>query len=142
MAYSQFGESKSSRAVMMNERSSQRYPVIRTVAMPADTNPAGDVFGGWLMWQMDFAAGSVATKRAGGRCVTVAVDGMSFLSPVYVGDEVSIYGSVVGTGKTSIKISVEAWRRSRESDASQKVTSAIFTFVATDNNRKPRALPK
>lgn len=117
-------------------------PVIRTVAMPADTNPAGDVFGGWLMWQMDFAAGSVAARRASGRCVTVAVEAMNFLNPVYVGDEVSIYGTVIETGRTSMKIAVEAWRRSRDSDYSEKVTAATFTFVATDSERRPRELPK
>jgi acyl-CoA thioesterase YciA len=116
-------------------------PVVRTVAMPSDTNPAGDIFGGWLMWQMDFAAGSVAARRAGGRCVTVAVEAISFISPVYVGDEVSIYGKLVSTGRSSMRIQVEAWRRSREGNDYLKVTEATFTFVATDEHRKPRALP-
>ena len=83
-------------------------PTIRTIAMPADTNPAGDIFGGWLMAQMDLAAGSAATRRARGRCATVAVEAMSFLSPVLVGDEVSRYARVIGTGRTSIRVAVEA----------------------------------
>ncbi len=116
-------------------------PVIRTIAMPADTNPAGDIFGGWLMAQMDLAAGSAAALRAKGRCATVAVDGMTFLSPVFVGDEVSLFARVIKTGRSSMRIQVEAWRRSRESDATNKVTEAIFTFVAIDGNRQSRALP-
>ena len=116
-------------------------PVIRTIAMPADTNPAGDIFGGWLMAQMDLAAGSAAALRAKGRCATVAVDGMTFLSPVFVGDEVSLFARVIKTGRSSMRIQVEAWRRSRESDATNKVTEAIFTFVAIDANRQPRAMP-
>ena len=117
-------------------------PAIRTVAMPADTNPAGDIFGGWLMWQMDLAAGNAATKRARGRCATIAVEGITFLSPVLVGDEVSLYACVTSVGRTSMKISVEAWRRERESDEMNKVTEATFTFVAIDAARRPRAVPK
>jgi acyl-CoA thioesterase YciA len=116
-------------------------PVIRTIALPADTNPAGDIFGGWLMAQMDLAAGSVATLRARGRSATVAVEGMSFLSPVFVGDEVSLYGRIVSTGRTSLKIKVEAWRRAREGHDANKVTEATFTFVAIDEHRKARPLP-
>jgi acyl-CoA thioesterase YciA len=117
------------------------HPVIRTIAMPADTNPAGDVFGGWLMAQMDFAAGSAAARRARGRCATVAVEAMAFLSHVSVGDEVSIYAEIVSVGRTSIRIAVEAWRRRRDSDASNKVTHAVFTYVALDANRRPRVVP-
>ncbi|NYZ13842.1 acyl-CoA thioesterase [Azospirillum sp. RWY-5-1] len=116
-------------------------PAIRTVAMPADTNPAGDIFGGWLMAQMDMAAGSAAARRARGRCVTVAVNGMAFLNPVYVGDEVSLYARIVGEGSTSMTIEVEAWRRSRDGDDAVQVTKAVFTFVALDAGRRPRRLP-
>lgn len=118
-----------------------RPPSIRTIAMPGDTNPAGDVFGGWLMAQMDLAAGNVATRRARGRCATVAVEAMSFLSPVFVGDEVSLFAEVVQTGRTSMRVSVEAWRRSRDDEATQPVTRAVFTFVAIDRGRRPVALP-
>ncbi len=116
-------------------------PVIRTIAMPHDTNPAGDIFGGWLMSQMDLGASTIATRRARGRTVTAAVEGMSFISPVQVGDEVTIYGRIVSTGRTSMRVFVEAWRRNRESDAITKVTHATFTFVAIDAARKPRQLP-
>jgi acyl-CoA thioesterase YciA len=109
--------------------------------MPADANPAGDIFGGWLMAQMDFAAGLVATRVARGRTVTVAVEAMSFLSPVSVGDEVSVYADVVGRGRSSIKIGVEAWRRERHADERRKVTEAVFTFVAIDQDRRPIELP-
>ena len=109
--------------------------------MPADANPAGDIFGGWLMGQMDFAAGNVATRRARGRCATVAVEAMAFHSPVSIGDEVSIYAEVVAVGRTSMRIAVEAWRRGRHSDATIQVTSAVFTFVAIDAERQPRPVP-
>ena len=114
---------------------------IRTIAMPADTNPAGDIFGGWLMSQMDLAAGNVATRRARGRCATVAVAEMSFLDPVHVGDEVSLYARLTSTGRTSMKIFVEAWRRHRDGEAVSKVTEATFTYVALDDHGRPRPLP-
>ncbi len=117
-------------------------PAIRTVAMPADTNPAGDIFGGWLMAQMDLAAGNAAARRAHGRCATVAVDAMAFLSPVFVGDEVSLYAEVISVGRTSLRIAVEAWRRSREGEETSQVTRAVFTFVAIDAERRPRPIPE
>jgi acyl-CoA thioesterase YciA len=120
----------------------EETPVIRAVAMPADTNPAGDVFGGWLMSQMDLAAGSVAARRARTRCATVTVEGMTFLSPVYVGDEVSLYASLVSEGRTSMRIKVEAWRRHREEEAVNRVTEAVFTFVALGKDRRPTPLPQ
>ena len=116
-------------------------PVIRTVAMPADTNPAGDIFGGWLMAQMDLAAGNAAARRARGRCATVAADSMVFHSPVFVGDEVSLYADIIRVGRTSLSIRIEAWRRSRDGDDCFKVTEATFTFVAIDDQRRPRPVP-
>ena len=116
-------------------------PVIRTVAMPADTNPAGDIFGGWLMAQMDLAAGNAATRRARGRTATVAVDAMAFLRPVLVGDEVSLYATITKVGRTSLQVHVEAWRRSRAEETRQRVTEAKFTFVALDDDRRPRLVP-
>ena len=95
-------------------------PVIRTVAMPADTNPAGDIFGGWLMAQMDLAAGNAAARRARGRCATVAADSMVFHSPVFVGDEVSLYADIIRVGRTSLSIRIEAWRRSRTATTASK----------------------
>ena len=108
--------------------------------MPADTNPAGDIFGGWLMAQMDLAAGNVAARVARGRCSTVAVDAIEFLNPVYVGDEVSIFSDMTKKGRTSLRIHVEAWRRSRDGDLSEKVTDAVFTFVALDQRGRPRRI--
>ena len=116
-------------------------PVIRTIAMPGDTNPAGDVFGGWLMAQMDLAAGNVAARRARGRCATIKVDEITFHAPVYVGDEVSVFSDIQGIGRTSMKIHVEVWRRSRDGDHSEKVTQATFTFVALDASGRPRPVP-
>ena len=109
--------------------------------MPADANPSGDIFGGWLMSQMDLAAANAASRRSRGRCATVAVDGMIFHQPVFIGDEVTLYGSVVKVGRTSMTIRVEAWRRSRTDEVRKKVTEATFTFVAVDDNRKPRPVP-
>lgn len=117
-------------------------PVIRTIAMPADTNPSGDIFGGWLMAQMDLAAGNLAARLARGRSATIAVEGMTFLKPVKVGDEVSLYADLEGMGRTSMRIHVEAWRRDRYGSESIKVTDASFTFVALDAEGRPRPIPR
>lgn len=118
----------------------RRDPAIRVTAMPADTNAYGDIFGGWLVSLMDMAAGLVASKHARGRTVTVAIDGMQFLSPVKVGDEVSVYGEVKHVGRTSMTIAIEAWRRHRTELEEVKVTEAVFTFVAIDDAGKPRQI--
>jgi acyl-CoA thioesterase YciA len=114
--------------------------MIRVIAMPGDSNPNGDIFGGWLMSQMDLAAGNLAARVAHGRCVTVSVDAMSFLRPVKIGDEVSVHCSLISTGRTSIKINVEAWRRARITEEEYRVTKAVFTFVAIDEEGKPRVI--
>jgi acyl-CoA thioesterase YciA len=124
---------------MMDENKSSEA-VIRAIAMPADTNPAGDIFGGWLMAQMDLAAGNMAARVARGRTATVAVEAMSFLRPVKVGDEVSLYARLLSTGRTSMRIFVEAWRRDRYADEREQVTHATFTFVALDDAGLPRPL--
>lgn len=113
-------------------------PVIRVTAMPADANAYGDIFGGWLMSLMDMGAGLIAARRSRGRAVTVAMDGMQFLSPVKVGDEVSVYGRMISAGRSSMVIAVEAWRRNRHEEVVNKVTEATFTFVAVDVGGKPR----
>lgn len=123
------------------QRPPETAPVIRTIAMPADTNPSGDIFGGWLMAQMDLAAGNVAARVARGRSATIAVDSMKFLKPVFVGDEVSLFADLAGIGRTSMQIHVQAWRRSRDGDESEKVTEATFTFVALDQAGRPRPVP-
>jgi acyl-CoA thioesterase YciA len=119
----------------------QGEPTIRITAMPKDNNPAGDIFGGWLMSLMDLAAGNAAATRVRGRCVTAAVDSLSFINPVAVGDEVSLYARVASVGRTSLKVWVEAWRRQIFQAERQKVTEAMFTFVAVDENRRPRPIP-
>lgn len=109
--------------------------------MPADTNPEGDIFGGWLLAQMDLAGSTPAFDLAHGRCATVAVDAMVFHQPVSVGDEVSLYARVLKAGRTSIRVHVEAWKRARASDESVRVTEGVFTYVAIGSDRKPRLLP-
>ena len=115
-----------------------RMPMIRTIAMPADANASGDIFGGWLMSQMDLAAGNLAQRVAHGRCVTVSVDAMSFIRPVKIGDEVTVYCELLSTGRTSLNVNVEAWRRERSDELDQRVTKAVFKFVAIDAEGRPR----
>ena len=119
----------------MTER---RDPAIRVVAMPADANAYGDIFGGWLLSVMDNGAGLTAARRARGRAVTVAMDGMVFHAPVKIGDEVSVYTEIEKVGRTSITIAVVAYRRHRNEETATKVTEAKFTFVAIDDNGNPR----
>ena len=115
---------------------------IRTVAMPADTNPRGDIFGGWLMSQMDLAGGIVATRRAMGRTASVAVDQMVFHRPVHVGNVVTCYAEIIRIGTTSMAIKIEAWAQQyNELAEPHKVTEGIFTYVAIDQERRPRTVP-
>jgi acyl-CoA thioesterase YciA len=111
--------------------------VIQTQAMPKDLNPSGDVFGGWIMSQMDLGSGILATKTANCRVVTVAMNGMSFLEPVRVGDTVACYAWVEKIGRTSMTIGVEAWVRRYRTGELLRVTTAVFTYVALDANGKP-----
>jgi acyl-CoA thioesterase YciA len=114
---------------------------LRTVAMPADTNPAGDIFGGWIMSLMDLAAGISAGSRARGRVATASVSNLSFLQPVKVGDVVCVYAEITRTGRSSITLGVETWvLRSGQGDR-VRVTAAEFVLVAVDANGRPRALP-
>ncbi len=124
-----------------DEMPPEGLPAVRVIAMPADTNPYGDIFGGWLMSMMDSAAGSVASRHSHGRAVTIAVEGMTFHRPVVVGDEVSVYATLAKVGRTSMTIDVESWRRARHDDRSYKVTEAKFTFVAIGEDRQPRRVP-
>ena len=111
--------------------------VIRTVAMPADTNPNGDIFGGWIMSQMDIGSGILASKTAGTRVATIAVEGMSFLQPVKVGDTVACYAWVERIGRTSMRIPVEVWVQPYRKTEQTRVTHAVFTYVALDDNGRP-----
>jgi acyl-CoA thioesterase YciA len=124
----------------MNEdkRPDESTLALRTTAMPADTNPNGDIFGGWVMAQMDLAGGAAAIKRARGRVATVAVDGMSFHRPVYVGDQLSVYARVDRTGRTSVAVHVEAWVCRGIGGDPIQVTEGQFTFVAMDDEGRPR----
>lgn len=114
---------------------------VRIVAMPADTNAAGDIFGGWIMAQMDLSAGVAGRERARGRVVTASVSSLSFLQPVKVGDVVAVYTEVVGTGRSSIRIQIEAWVIRGTGSTQLKVTEALFVMVAVDEAGSPAALP-
>ena len=119
-----------------------KIPAIKIAAMPKDTNPGGSIFGGWIMSQIDIAAGIAALERAKGRVVTVAVNSMEFHEPVFVGDVISCYADVIKTGNTSITVKVEVYaERNPSNKETVKVTQAELTFVALDENRKPRQLP-
>lgn len=113
---------------------------MRSIAMPADTNPNGDIFGGWILSQMDLAGGTHAFYIAQGRVATVAVTGMKFHKPVNVGDEVSCYCATDCIGNTSITVRVETWVRRRHQAVEEQVTEGLFTFVAIDENGDPRAV--
>lgn len=115
---------------------------IRTIAMPADTNASGDIFGGWVVSQMDLAGASYALKYTKGRAVTVAIDKMSFIAPVKIGDLLSCYVSLQRIGNTSIQIKIEVWAISPNDLQNRQVTEGIFTFVAVDTQGKPRPIPK
>ena len=115
---------------------------LRTLAMPADANPAGDIFGGWVLSQMDIAAGICAAKEAQCRVATVGIEAMSFLKPIYVGDVLCVYSSIKKLGRTSISIALEAWvLRDRLGDR-VKVTDGTFTFVALDDEGNPNPYSK
>ncbi len=124
-----------------NESPPDIEPAIRMIAMPADANPSGDIFGGWIMSLMDMAGGNTAYQRAGGRVATVAVDSIEFHQPVAVGDEVSVYARVTRAGRTSLDTAIEVWVRGREGGAATKVTEGRFTFVHIDDQRRPIPLP-
>jgi acyl-CoA thioesterase YciA len=114
---------------------------LRTLAMPADANAAGDIFGGWVMAQMDLACGIRAAERARGRVVTAAVNEMSFAMPVKIGDTLCIYTHITKTGRTSMTLLVEAWAQRYLSPQMDKVTNALFVMVALDATNKPTPLP-
>jgi acyl-CoA thioesterase YciA len=114
---------------------------IRTLAMPADANPSGDIFGGWVLSQMDIAASTCAVERAQSRTVTVALDAMSFISPVKIGDVLSVYTELKKVGNTSMDIYVEAWAKRGRLGEMDKVTEAMFKFVAVDEDGLPTPVP-
>ena len=129
----------------MNEKNTvlpDKQPAIRVAAMPADTNSAGSIFGGWIMSQVDIAGSIAALERARGRVVTVAVNSFEFHQPVFVGDLISCYAEVIEVGRTSITVKVEVYaQRNPGNPETIKVTEAELTYVALDENRKPRSVP-
>ncbi len=120
-----------------------KQPSIRVLAMPADTNSAGDIFGGWLMSQIDIAGSILGHRVTNGRVVTVAVSNFQFIKPVFVGDLVSIFTDVTRIGNTSLEVAIVAYaERKRKVEECNRVASASFTYVALDENRKPRVIEK
>ena len=115
---------------------------VRTLAMPADTNPAGDIFGGWVMSQMDIAGAIAAVERAQGRVVTVAVEAMTFIAPVKVGDILCVYTTISRVGNTSITVAIEAWARRNRLAERVKVTEGHFVYVALDEQGQKREFPR
>ena len=115
---------------------------LRTVAMPRDTNPAGDIFGGWTVSQMDIAGATFAVRRSGGRVATVSIEAMHFLRPIAVGDEVSCYCSLVDEGEHSVSVKIETWAALRSGEDAEKVTEGVFKYVAVGEDGKPRSLRK
>jgi acyl-CoA thioesterase YciA len=121
---------------------SRRDPIIRTVPQPADMNGNGDIFGGWVLSQMDVAGGALAARVAKGRVATVAITAMTFVEPIKVGDMVSIYGEVQKIGRTSITIDLETVVQRRTGTTDIRVTHGTFVFVAIDEEGKPRSVPR
>src|SRR5215510_6855202 len=115
---------------------------VRISAMPADTNANGDIFGGWVLSRMDQAGGIAAVERAQGRVVTIALDAMTFIRPVRVGDVLEVYTEVESIGRTSMKVHVEAWAQRFRTSVHEKVTDATFTFVAIGDDGVPRPIPR
>ncbi len=114
---------------------------IQTLAMPTTTNPSGDIFGGWILSQMDLSAGILAKRISKGRAATIAVDGMSFLKPVHVGNLVSCYVTLMKQGQTSMTIAVEVWSEDLSAAIRHKVTEGVFVFVAIDEHGVKRKIP-
>ncbi len=114
---------------------------LRTLAMPSDANPAGDIFGGWVMAQMDLASGIRATERARGRVVTAGVKEMAFQLPVKIGDTLNVYTEITRVGTTSITLNVEAWAQRARHRVLEKVTAATFVMVALDEDGRPTPVP-
>lgn len=124
----------------MNQKKIAEVPALKTIAMPADSNPNGDIFGGWLLSQMDLAGAVIAQDLCQGRVVTVAVDAMEFHKPVYIGDRVSCYAKMVKKGTTSMAIHIETWVERQNPNEEIKVTEGVFTYVSIDKNRRPKPI--
>jgi|SRR5579862_4635197 len=126
----------------MHESKPQGKLALQTVAMPADTNANGDIFGGWVVSHMDMAAGIEGRRRAGSRVVTVAIDSLSFIKPINVGDTVTVYADLVKVGNTSMQFKMEVWTLALNEEFPKKVAQGLFTFVAIDNQGKPHPIDR
>lgn len=126
----------------MSEDAPKGELTIRTIAMPGDTNPSGDIFGGWVLSQMDIAGGIAAAERSKSRVVTVAVEAMTFIAPVKVGDVLCVYTTIERVGTTSISVFMEAWARRNRLDEREKVTDGSFVYVALDETGKAKPVKK
>lgn len=126
----------------MTEAKPKGTLAIQIVAMPADTNANGDIFGGWVVSHMDMAAGIEARHRAGCRVVTVAIDSLVFIKPVYVGDTVCCYADLIKVGRTSMQFKIEVWTISLQDDQQKKVAEGMFTFVAINEKGKPHPVDR
>jgi acyl-CoA thioesterase YciA len=124
----------------MTEEQPHGTLTVRVIAMPADTNANGDIFGGWVLSRMDQAGGIAAVERAKGRVVTIAIEAMTFIRPVKVGDVLEVYTKVEKAGRTSMKLHIEAWARRFMTHHHEKVTDGNFTFVAIDDDGRPRPI--
>jgi acyl-CoA thioesterase YciA len=124
------------------ERPPAEMPALRTLAMPADANANGDIFGGWVLAQMDLAGAVLAAEAAKGRIATVAVEAMRFHKPVYIGDLLSCYARIVRVGTTSLSVKIETWARRYRYGEEVKVTEGLFVYVAIDEAGRPRTLPQ
>jgi acyl-CoA thioesterase YciA len=124
-----------------NEPDLEGGPALRTIAMPADTNPNGDIFGGWIMAQVDMAGAVLPARIARGRVATVGIEAMKFHQPVLIGDEVSCYCTILRIGRTSMAIKVDTWVRRGTAKGAVKVTEGVFTYVAIGDDRRSRPVP-
>lgn len=119
-----------------------KAPTLRVIPMPADTNAEGDVFGGWLLSQMDLSGATEAYRYVGHRIVTVGIQSMTFHKPVFVGDEVSFFTDITRVGRTSVTVNIQAWARARTEERSRMVTEGVYTYVAIDRSRNPVEIAK
>ena len=136
-----FGTIFGEKGLLADRRTPDGELTLQTVAFPIFTNAGGDIFGGWVISQMDIAAGTCAAQRAQGRCSTVAIDAMTFHAPINIGDLVSVYAKILKTGRTSIRMHVETWVRRQRTGERDLVTEGDFTFVAIESSGVPRPLP-
>lgn len=126
---------------MQTETKPDASPVLQTIAMPADANVNGDIFGGWVLGQMDLGGAIAAGQRARGRIATIAVESMKFIRPVKIGDVLVVYAELERVGRTSLRVRIESWVMRNRHGNHEKVTEALFTYVALDDDGRPKTVP-